>query len=132
VKQLPVFDLVVMKGGIKFRESAVKSGAEGCKGWTSSNGTNLKMECVQIDGLTRYLSSYLHKTVIDKTGMPTTSGYDATFKWRHESDAAPSDADLQLPTIYTALQEQLGLKLENSKGPVDTLVIDQLDKPTEN
>ena len=45
---------------------------------------------------------------------------------------APPPPDTSGPTIFTALQEQLGLKLESQKGPVDTIVIDHVERPSEN
>jgi uncharacterized protein (TIGR03435 family) len=67
--------------------------------------------------------------VIDKTGL--TGKYDLSLKWRPDNQP-PSDNSDELPGLFTALQEQLGLKLESSKGPVDTLVIDHIEMPTEN
>jgi len=62
--------------------------------------------------------------------------FDLDLQWRPEPDKEePLDASLpdSLPTsIFTALQEQLGLKLESTKGPVDALVIDHVEHPTEN
>jgi uncharacterized protein (TIGR03435 family) len=80
--------------------------------------------------------------VIDKTGL--TGKYDVTLQWtdeRSESafkgpDGAPQRAepapDAGGPSIFTAVQEQLGLKLQSSKGPVDTLVVDHVEMPSEN
>jgi uncharacterized protein (TIGR03435 family) len=84
------------------------------------------------------------RLVVDKTGLK--GNYDFTLKWTPEEgqgqmsglpgggpprDAAPPP-DATGPTIFTALQEQLGLKLESQKGPVDTLAIDHVEKPSEN
>jgi len=82
--------------------------------------------------------------VVDKTGL--TGNYDFTLEWTPDEGAAPpsraSDAGQSAlaappppdtgPSIFTAIQEQLGLKLEPSKGPVDVLIIDRLEKPSEN
>ncbi len=94
------------------------------------------------------LSNQIGRTVIDKTGLK--GRYDFTLKWtpdetqgqmfkgpgdggegRPPSDAAPTP-DASGPSVFTAIQEQLGLKLESQKGPVQVLVIDQVEKPTEN
>jgi uncharacterized protein (TIGR03435 family) len=59
--------------------------------------------------------------------------YDFTLKWLR-ADAAPAaeDADKALPGIFTALQEEVGLKVEPSKGEVDVLVIEKVDRPEAN
>ena len=56
--------------------------------------------------------------------------YDLQLTWTRDDMAGTADATA--PPLFTALQEQLGLKLQATKGPVDTLVIDHLDKPSEN
>jgi len=73
------------------------------------------------------------RTIVDKTG--STGTFDVYLKWNpietavaNAGGASPTD----LPSIYTALEEQLGLKLESAKGPVEVLVIDRAEKPTEN
>jgi uncharacterized protein (TIGR03435 family) len=89
------------------------------------------------------LSQQLRKTVIDKTGL--TGKYDFELNWTpddglvpmfHGADGSPQKADpapdASGPTIFTALQEQLGLKLQSAKGPVETLVIDHVEMPSEN
>ncbi|HEY4084476.1 MAG TPA: TIGR03435 family protein [Bryobacteraceae bacterium] len=63
--------------------------------------------------------------VIDKTGL--TGKYDWTLEW------APDTAeDATRPSLFTALPEQLGVKLETTKGPVDTVLIDHINRPSEN
>ena len=85
------------------------------------------------------LARMLGRTVIDKTGL--TGKYDISLEWTpDEAQLAmmppdlpkPPPSEMQGPTIYTALQEQLGLKLESQKGPVEVLVIDRAEKPTGN
>jgi uncharacterized protein (TIGR03435 family) len=76
--------------------------------------------------LTGQLSSILDRPVLDRTGL--TGIFNFRLQWMPEQagDAAAS------PSIFTALQEQLGLKLEAGKGPVELLVIDQAEEPSEN
>ncbi len=71
--------------------------------------------------------------MVDNTGLK--GKYDFTLQWTPDEmagghqDAAPTDSG---PTIYTALQEQLGLRLDSTKGPVDTVVVDHVEMPSEN
>jgi uncharacterized protein (TIGR03435 family) len=81
-----------------------------------------------VSGLASILSSQgLSHAVVDKTGL--TDMYDITLRWSPD-DIGSSDASL--PSLFTALQEQLGLKLEYEKNPVDIIVIDHIGKPSEN
>ena len=88
---------------------------------------------ISISRLTNMLSSRLDRPIIDKTNLIGT--YDFTLKC---APYAASPAALDSPTepigpsIFTAIQEQLGLKLESARGPVEVLVIDSVQKPTEN
>jgi uncharacterized protein (TIGR03435 family) len=84
------------------------------------------------------LSRQLHRTIVDKTGL--TGKYDFTLEYtpddapRGDMAAAHGDGapDPNGPTVFTALEEQLGLHLNSTKGPVKTVVIDHIDPPTEN
>jgi uncharacterized protein (TIGR03435 family) len=78
------------------------------------------------------LAFVLERNVIDKTGL--TGRYDINLKWTPTEQEGKTEGltDNPAPDLLTALQEQLGLKLEPSKGPVDTLVIDHVEMPTEN
>ncbi len=100
---------------------------------------------VPLQFLADSLSRQLGRTVIDKTGL--TGTYDFTLTWtpdesqgqmfkgapegKETGDSAPPP-DASGPTIFTAIQEQLGLKLESQKGPVEILVIDHVERPGEN
>ncbi len=80
--------------------------------------------------LTGFLSDALDRTVIDKTGL--TGAFDFHLEWAPQRTSdAPSD-DLGAPSIFTAVQEQLGLRLQAGKGPVEFLVIDHAEKPSGN
>jgi uncharacterized protein (TIGR03435 family) len=94
--------------------------------------------------LTTQLSNQLGRPVIDKTGL--TGSFDYTLSWtpdqmpQGQPPTPPPGAppfpfppvDPNGPTIFAALQEQLGVKLESTKGPVDVLVIDRIEPPTED
>jgi len=71
------------------------------------------------------------RPVFDKTGL--TGKYDFNLQWTPDDrpgDPAPSDASS--PGLYTALEEQLGLKLEPATGPVKIVIVDHIEKPSEN
>jgi uncharacterized protein (TIGR03435 family) len=159
-KELPVYVLVVAKNGPKLQpaknegpESQPSANPQGPKGMPFK-GRGMMMRPGQIDGhsapvsfLAQTLSQQLGRTVIDKTGL--TGLYDFSLSWQPEqrqgqmfkttadgeSGPAPADAaapHTSGPTVFTALQEQLGLKLDSQKGPVEILVIEQVEQPTGN
>ena len=150
-KQLPVFELVVAKGGPKLKEAtAGDTYANGIKGpdgvgrggMVRMGRGQLTAQGVPMTSVVNILSQQLHRTVIDKTGL--AGKYDLELNWTPDEgegmgpppgggqphgDAPPEGSG---PSIFTAIQEQLGLKLQSGKGPVDTLVIDHVEMPTEN
>jgi len=156
-KELPVYALTVVKSGSKLTPSAglpptpaTDKPAAGAgppdanrklpPGW---NGIRL-MGRGQMEGkraTTAMLSSVFDsqpeiggRLILDKTGL--TGKYDFTLKWTPDAGIATGDAgapaDPSVPGLFTAMQEQLGLKLDATKGPVDTIVIDSAEKPSEN
>jgi uncharacterized protein (TIGR03435 family) len=142
-KILPVFDLVVTKGGPKFKEVILQSQAPGVNSVRKPSGTDIHgsgqltemvATAVPISLLAYHLGQQLKRTVIDETDLP--GKYDFSFKWSPDELAAESTYDAGSTdtgtSIFTALQEQLGLKLISAKGPVVTLVVDQADPPTAN
>jgi uncharacterized protein (TIGR03435 family) len=75
------------------------------------------------------------RTVVDRTGL--TGIYDIELHWTPDGPPGPDGNDLpqppsDAPSIFTALQEQLGLRLESTKGPVEVLVIDHVERPAED
>jgi uncharacterized protein (TIGR03435 family) len=93
---------------------------------------------IQISLVVPMLSRLLGRTVVDKTGL--TGKYDVEVEWTFDESIVmqlPPDAQKPVPdgsgpSIFTALQEQLGLKLESQKGPVEVFVVDRAEKPSEN
>jgi uncharacterized protein (TIGR03435 family) len=89
--------------------------------------------------LIRVLSSMLDRPIVDKTGV--TDSFDIHVQFNLDQALAglatdanhpPFAAEPAGPSIFTALQEQLGLKLEVAKGPVEVIVIDHVEKPSVN
>jgi uncharacterized protein (TIGR03435 family) len=132
-KELPLYALVVDKNGPKLQEPA-----NGRKEMDFETGRGqLKARNIPMPYLTRYLSRGLGRVVVDKTGLG--GKYDFALTWDPEEirvSAPPVDvpppSDSNAPSIFTALEEQLGLKLESRRGPVDVLVIEHVERPSEN
>ena len=139
-KTLPVYELVVASGGSKLKPAAPDpppppdadpSDKPKMTGRISMGSGMVKLERMPLSSLADQLGYSLDRPVIDKTGL--AGKFDLSLKWRPDN-RPPSDngSDDELPSLFTAVQEQLGLKLESSKGPVNTLVIDHVEMPTEN
>jgi uncharacterized protein (TIGR03435 family) len=79
-----------------------------------------------ISNLAQTLSQSVGRFVVDRTGL--TGNFDVELSWA--PDQGPQGGDVTGASIFTALQEQLGLKLESTRGPVDVTVIDRVERPT--
>jgi uncharacterized protein (TIGR03435 family) len=130
-RELPVYALVVAKNGPNLHEAKEADGGSHISAGTgqfTSQGTTMT-EMAQT--LTQELSRELGRVVVDKTGI--AGRYDVALKWTPETGMAPTESATDSgPSIFTAIQEQLGLKLESAKGPVQVLVIDHVEMPSEN
>ena len=137
IQERPTYSLVVAKTGPKLHQALpVGTNPNGKKqlGDTGGNGESTVMpgkivlQGASISVLANLLSSQgLNHAVVDKTGL--TGTYAITLRWS-PNDIGSSDASL--PSLFTALQEQLGLKLEYNKNPIDIVVIDHVEKPSAN
>ncbi|MBZ5607764.1 MAG: TIGR03435 family protein [Acidobacteriia bacterium] len=114
---MTVYALVAAKNGPKLQRSAPDAQYSMRMGPEGMSATKMS-----IHTLADTLAGYVSRSVIDKTGLQ--GDFDFKFDW--------SPQDPNSPSIFTALQEQLGLKLESEKGPVEFLVIDHAEKPSEN
>jgi uncharacterized protein (TIGR03435 family) len=129
-RQLPIYDLVVANP--KTGPKLLPTEAHG----TTIDNNKRSIRIIGGDDSVELLAEYLAKTlgrnVVDKTAL--TGRYDINLKWTPE-DAIAANADPAPdapPDIFTAIQEQLGLKLESTKAPVPVLVIDHIEMPSEN
>ena len=141
-KEMPVYKLVVAKSGSKL---ALHSGDQPKPEDRLRMGFgSMRFQDSGLGALAYQLSLQLGRKVIDKTGL--TGEYDFTLEWAPEpcqggleSIGLPPDPNLKFPpadpnspSLFTAVQEQLGLKLESQKGPVEMMVIDHVERPSEN
>jgi len=155
-KESSVYALVIAKDGPKLQESkpgdTYPNGIKGPDGRPAGRPQMMHMgpgeltgQGLPLESLARLLSQHLGREVLDQTGLK--GNYDFTLKWTPEqsppamaigpeggkpgTDNAPPP-ESSGPSIFTAIQEQLGLKLESTKGPVEILVIDHIERPSEN
>lgn len=159
-RQLPIYALAVAKGGPKLaaakelpsvaerddrqRADAVPSlSVENLrKGvFVQYQGQEAEMTAKEatLDQLVQWLAGYSEiggRTVINQTGL--TGMYDFTLRWTRERLTMPTQQSVTLssereaPALFTSLPEQLGLRLISTKGPVEVLVIDHIERPSEN
>jgi uncharacterized protein (TIGR03435 family) len=153
-KEMPVYALMAAKNGPKLPEAkeggCVKFGPDSpppplpapgqlppilCGGFLRAPNL-LQAGKVDMKQLVNVLSDVLGRPVIDKTGY--TGTFDVKLEFSPEGTSfggggfRPPPSDDSKPSIFTALQEQLGLKLESQKGPGEVLIIDHAEKASEN
>ena len=126
-RDLPIYALVVAKNGPLIKPSQASG--------TTINGGNGLIAVQGSDNtvalFAERLSLVLGRVVVDKTGL--AGRYDITLKWAPDDTSATASGASNGPSIFTAIQEQLGLKLEStSVFPCRSLVIDHLEMPSEN
>lgn len=152
-KQLPVYELTVMKGEPKLKESMpddtvdvegparpLKRDAEGypilpkrTQMSAIPGHARIRSDAQTMAWLAQMLSGQMQTPVMDATGL--TARYDCQLSWAYEENNSIGGApvDEYHPALMRALQSQLGLKLESKKGRVEVPVVDHMDKvPTEN
>lgn len=121
-KDLPVYNLVIAKNGIKMKEVPPSENSGYRMGMGSINSKGM-----DVAALAASLSNPAGRKIIDKTGL--TGKYEINLNWAWNDEPGSADAG---PSIFTALQEQLGLKLEPAKAPIDVVLIDHIERPSEN
>jgi uncharacterized protein (TIGR03435 family) len=137
-KELPVYVLVLAKNGPKFTEnnSHPELGGISARGPGKLDAASSPMSI--LTSILSFQPEIGGRTVVDKTGLQ--GNYTFTLQWTPENlaanggQSAPGATSLGSsgPSLFEALQDQLGLKLELTKAPVDTVVIDYIEQPSEN
>jgi uncharacterized protein (TIGR03435 family) len=131
MKELPIYTLVVAKNGPKLKVSVDDPNAPRPRGTLWSGGRKrFEFDRWTMASFARTLESDADRRVIDSTGLEGT--YDIRLEFA-DTKSTFGSPDPQTPELFTALTEQLGLRLESRRGPVVVLVVDSaLRQPTEN
>jgi uncharacterized protein (TIGR03435 family) len=140
-KQTEGYTLIVAKGGPMFQvspppppspDASAADPTGGMSGRSSRRGNSVSATNYPIENLAGWLSSELSGPVQDNTGL--TGLYDFKLKYSDDDPSAtpPSGQNAPFPALFTALQEQLGLKLLTGKVPIQTIVIDHIEPYSEN
>ena len=148
-RELPVYALMLAKNGSKLKEAIPENSypngikdeqGRGVAGMMRITPGHIEGQAIPIANLLGVLTQVTGRTVVDRTGL--TGKYDISLQWTpDEPQTLPTAADganrepsqeSSGPSIFTAIQEQLGLRLESAKGPVEGLVIDHVEKPSAN
>jgi uncharacterized protein (TIGR03435 family) len=126
-REIPMYAVVVGKNGPKMKPvSADATGGSFVR--TGDQGNHMETTKGNMVQLADQLSFTAGRPVIDKTGL---QGYYAyTLDWFPANRTMPPDSPAS--DMFQAIRDQLGLKLENTKGPGEELVIDHVEKPSEN
>jgi uncharacterized protein (TIGR03435 family) len=149
-KEMPVYELVVSKNGPKLKSVDTDCAAStfACHGF-SGNPRRLTGAAVDMSDLALILTNYSDRLVVNKTGIAGL--FDISLNWNpfagsikpaSADDAAPASGGAgregnspelaSLPSVFEAIEQQAGLKLQAQKGPVEVYVIDHVERPTEN
>jgi uncharacterized protein (TIGR03435 family) len=155
-KEMAVYDLYAVKSGMKLQPPQSTACAEvmawpepgkprpapPCGPGMAAAGSGIAMEGISVSmpAFAKMLTRLIGREVVDKTGFTGRFSLHLEFAMDDALAGLPNPtgptvsapADATKPTLFTAIQEQLGLKLEASKGPVDVFVIDHVERPTEN
>lgn len=133
-REMPVWELVIDKGAPKMPQHDAKDIDRGPMG-PGPGGRGLAGKNIPINYFAFVLSRVLDRNVIDKTGLE--GFYDITLDFVRDfqgvrPDGAPPPPPADGPSIFTALREQLGLRLVSARGPVEHLVIERAERPSAN
>lgn len=157
IREGPVYELTIAKGGHRLNPSrdcvpfdpnhlprqtapgeaqvnycgGMSRGGDGSRSTVDGKGVDMSPTIgLLAPSIVDFLSEALDRTVIDKTGL--TGAFDFRLEWAPQRASVEQPDNAAAPSIFTAVQEQMGLKLEAGKGPVDYLVIDYAEKPSAN
>ena len=129
-RELPVYALTVAKGGPKMaRSKGDPNGLPNDDDGQNGGQRSVRMENTTMGEFVLDLMFYTDRPVLDRSGLP--GRWDFTLKWTADETKAPTDGSAP-PSLFTAIQEQMGLKLEPVKAMADVLVVDKVERPGAN
>lgn len=135
-RTLPAYALTIAGGGPKMRKNDANPNGLPGLGFKALGVLGV-VNATMADFAGTLQGAVLDRPVVDRTGLE--GRYDFTLEWtpdesqfRTFGSAPPPPPDAKLPGLFTAIQEQVGLRLESVNAPVEVIVIDRVDKPSEN
>jgi uncharacterized protein (TIGR03435 family) len=128
-REMPVYDLVIATGGLKMKEAP--SNETPSESMAGSGRMIMIAHAVPVSLIALAFTRTVGRVIVDKTGLGDEK-FDFELDWTPYNEAAVDDSTAAAPTLFTALQDQLGLKLLSSRGPVRLLVIDHMERPSPN
>ena len=129
-KDMPAYALTVVKSGFKLKET---SETAGCGTSSKGDGTsiNFTATCVDMTRFASYLARVMKQSVSDETHLQGSYSFGLEYVPDDLKVTASTDQPA-LPSLFTVLQQKLGLRLEQKKVPVDIIVVDSAERPSEN
>jgi len=124
-REMPIYGLVAAKGGARLTASTSTSAQPVINGGGGAGARTLMFSKVGMKLLAFYLGNQVERVVVDETGL--RGEYDFRLRWAPEETV-----DSTAPSLFRALQDQLGLRLEARRGPVQVLVVDRVSPASAN
>jgi uncharacterized protein (TIGR03435 family) len=126
-REMALYEMTVAKGGVRMKVAHPKDPEHGSMEMSNGKleGDNVPMSFIPV-----MFQLELEKPVVDKS--ETGGNYDFELHWSRMGDEADNGTDEVAPSLFTAVQEQMGLKLRAGKGPVWVIVVDHAEMPSEN
>jgi uncharacterized protein (TIGR03435 family) len=139
-RELPAYAVKLAKSGAKIiRSQDDPKGVPGFYFGRAASGTTLTFRNSPMSQVTAVLQNFLDKPVVDQSGLAEKYDFTLTFTLDPAQAVRLGGAPLPAadnpdaaPDVFAAFEQQLGLKLESTKAPVDVMVIDKVEKPSEN
>ena len=125
-RTMPAFVLDVARNGPKLE----KASPGGTNTTTSNTGIMIEAHSANLDSFARILARKMDLPVVNHTGLEGI--FDFKLHWTPDTTRPQAGSAPEWPSIFTAIQEQLGLRLRSQKAPVQVLVIDHAERPSEN
>lgn len=130
-RELSVYSLTIAKGGPRLSKSEGDPNALGDENeQTRAGQTTMTIKNLSMAEFALVMQFFADRPIVDQTGL--AGKWDFKWTWTADDSRVPPDATNPAPGLFTAIQEQLGLKLEAKKAPAEVLVVDHVERPSAN